>query len=241
MGTHTSEVTFDSALGTEIFEAAASRDYAYPGLHEKQNFFIPEMTRQENLQGKLSGAIYVGALLNKYQLFQDGRLEQAGRSLLVIDQHAAAERIAYEQLLKQINKGRVEAQRLMAPVLIKLSPQEFLAWEEIHEKLDTIGLENNQWDQATIAVHSYPIFLQDIEKAVRYILAGENIGVGDHAALARRACRSSIMAGDILTKEKAEGLRDRLVQCLDPFTCPHGRPTVVELSEEFLDKQFLRT
>ncbi len=244
MGTHTSEATFDSALGTEIFEAAASRDYAYPsataakGAHD---FFIPDAGTGRNLslQKRLEQAEYVGSFNNKYLLFQTGNADP--RSLLIIDQHAAAERAAYEQLLEQINKGRVEAQRLLAPVLIKLSPQEFLAWEEIHEKLDTIGLENNQWDQATIAVHSYPVFLKDIEKAVRYILAGENIGVGDPDALARRACRSSVMAGDILTKEKAEGLRERLVQCLDPLTCPHGRPTVVEMSEEFLDKQFLRT
>ena len=88
MGAHPSEVTFDAALGTGIFETA-SRDYAYPTVPEKQNFFIPEMARQENLQGKLSEALYVGALMNKYQLFQ------AGRSLLVIDQHAAAERVTY--------------------------------------------------------------------------------------------------------------------------------------------------
>ncbi len=241
MGTHTSEMTFDSALGTEIFEAAASRDYAYPSATAAkgvQDFFIPQESlsalKQETLQSKFKKASYIGSLIDKYLLFQ------IEKSLLVVDQHAAAERVAYEQLLEQINKGPVEAQRLLAPVLIKLSPQEFLVWEKIHENLDTIGLENNQWDQGTIAVHSYPIFLKDIEKAVRYILAGENISAGDHDALARRACRSSVMAGDILTKEKAEGLRDRLVQCLDPFTCPHGRPTVVELSEEFLDKQFLR-
>lgn len=243
MGTHTSEVTFDSSLGSKIFEAASGRDYAYPSTtaaKDVQDFFIPDGAtgRGLSLQKRLEQAEYVGSFNNKYLLFQAGNADP--RSLMVVDQHAAAERVSYEQLLEQINKGQVEAQRLLTPVLIKLSPPEFLVWEEIHEKLDTIGLENNQWDQVTIAVHSYPVFLKDIEKAVRHILAGGNIGVGDHDALARRACRSSVMAGDILTKEKAEGLRERLVQCLDPFTCPHGRPTVVELSEDFFDKQFLR-
>jgi DNA mismatch repair protein MutL len=238
MGTHTSGVTFDSALGTKIFEATAARDYAYPNAPEKQNFFIPEMTRQENLQSKLSGAVYIGALLNKYQLFQTSNADL--RSLLVVDQHAAAERVTYERLIRQMNKGTVEVQRLLSPVLIKLSIQEMLVWEKSRDELTAFGLESTLWDKETLGIHSYPAFLKDIEKAARYILGGEEITRGDHDALARRACRSSVMAGDVLKSQQAEHLRDELLQCLDPFTCPHGRPTVVEMSEEFLDKQFLR-
>ena len=237
MGAHPSEVTFDSAPGTEIFEAAQGGDYAYPAVtatREQQAFFVPELNHQENLQSKLSGAIYIGALLNKYQLFQ------AGRAMLVIDQHAAAERITYERLIRQMNKGDVEVQRLLSPVLLKLSTQEMLVWEKARDQFNTIGLDTNLWDKETIAVHSYPTFLKDIEKAARYILGGGPLRRGDHDALARRACRSSVMAGDVLKPQQAEHMRDELIQCLDPFTCPHGRPTVVELSEDFLDKQFLR-
>ena len=236
MGAHPSEVTFDAALGTEVFEA--TRNYAYPGnraTEEIQEFFVPELNRPENLQGKLSGAVYVGTLLNKYQLFQ------AGRAMLVIDQHAAAERITYERLIRQMNKGEVEVQRLLSPVLLKLSMQEMLVWEKSQEELSALGLDTNLWDKETIGVHSYPTFLKDIEKAVRYILGGEPLGHGDHDALARRACRSSVMAGDALKPQQAQHMRDELVQCLDPLTCPHGRPTVVEFSEDWLDKQFLRT
>lgn len=246
IGAHPSEITFDSALGAEVFEAA--RDYAYPAegspersrettdspTQERQEFFVPELNRQENLQSKLSGAIYVGALLNKYQLFQ------AGRAMLVIDQHAAAERITYERLIRQMNKGEVEVQRLLSPVLLKLSVQEMLVWEKSQEELNALGLDSNLWDKETIGVHSYPTFLKDIEKAVRHILGGDPLSRGDHDALARRACRSSVMAGDRLKPQQAEHMRDELLQCLDPFTCPHGRPTVIEMSEEFLDKQFLR-
>ena len=53
-------------------------------------------------------------------------------------------------------------------------------------------------------------------------------------------CRDSVMAGDRLNRQQAEHQRDRLIGCLDPFTCPHGRPAVPEMSEEFLNKQFLR-
>jgi len=232
MGAHPSEVTFDATTGTEVFEA--SRDYAYPAA-AKQEFFVPELLRPENLQNKLTAAVYAGALLNKYLMFQ------TGRSVLVVDQHAAAERVTYERLIRQMNKGSVEVQRLLSPVLIKLSVQEMLIWEESREELNTLGLDSNLWDKETLAVHSYPTFLKDIEKAVRNILGGGPPGRGDHDALARRACRSSVMAGDCLKPQQADHLREELLQCLDPLTCPHGRPTVIEMSEEFLDKQFLRT
>jgi DNA mismatch repair protein MutL len=109
------------------------------------------------------------------------------------------------------------------------------------EELEKCGLETNQWDHETIAIHAHAILLKDPEKAVRCIFAGETVQKNDFETLARRACRSSIMAGDYLNKEKAESQRQQLLDCLDPLTCPHGRPTVIELSESFLDKQFLRT
>lgn len=227
----------------EIFETA--RDYAYPttpGIRDEQHFFIPQAGTgiDLSLQDRLCKAAYVGSFINKYLLFQAGNSH--GCSLLIIDQHAAAERVTYERLIRQMDKGSVEVQRLLSPVLLKLSAQENLVWEESREQLNTLGLETNQWDKETIAVHSYPTFLKDIEKAVRYILGGETIarGPASHDALARRACRSSVMAGDVLKPEQAEHLRGELLQCLDPFTCPHGRPTVIEWPEEFLDKQFLR-
>ena len=161
--------------------------------------------------------------------------------MLVIDQHAAAERITYEQLIQQMDKGTIEVQHLLSPILIKLTPQEILIWEEAKEKLEELGLSGSQWDEETIAIHTHPTFLKDIEKAVRHLLSGENVSKCDHDVLARRACRSSVMAGDQLSSEQAEHIRQQLIKCLDPFTCPHGRPTVIELTEDFLDKQFLRT
>lgn len=240
--THIPQMPLDASLGTEIFETA--RDYAYPSgkdAPDAQQFFIPSNVGNahvRSLHNRLDQASYVGLFINKYLLFQVGNADL--RSLLVVDQHAAAERITYERLIRQMNQGAVEVQRLLSPILLKLSIQETLIWEESQEQLNALGLETNQWDKETMAVHSYPTFLKDIEKAVRYILGGETIARGDHDTLARRACRSSVMAGDVLKPEQADHMRRDLIACLDPFTCPHGRPTVIELSEDFLDKQFLR-
>jgi len=203
-----------------------------------QEFFIPEdnfiKQTQNSLYKKLEAARYVGVFINKYQIFE------ADKSLLLIDQHAAQERITYEQLIQQMEKGKVECQHLLSPVLVKLSVQDMLIWEEAKEKFNEIGFSSNQWDNETIAIQSYPNLIKDIEKAVRHLLAGENISKADHDSIARRACRSSVMAGDKLTQQQAEFQRTQLMSCLDPFTCPHGRPIVVEMTEEFVDKQFLR-
>lgn len=223
------------------WDEPSSQSYAIPGPRAPgvQDFFLPQENfsnqKQDNLQKKLFLAHYIGNLINKFLLFE------SGTSLLVIDQHAAAERIAYEKFITQMEKGTVEAQRLLSPVLLKVIPQELLVWEESQEKLEKVGFSTSKWSENTIAVHSYPRLLRNVEKAVRELLAGENIAAADHDTIARRACRSSVMAGDHLNPQEAEYQKEQLLKCLDPFTCPHGRPTVIEISEGFLDKQFLRT
>ena len=210
----------------------------FPETAQTGSFFIPEdniLTRnRDSLHNKLKQARYIGSFLNKYLIFS------SQNSLLLLDQHAAQERITYEQLLLQMQRGKIEAQHLLTPVLIKLSPQELLFWEEVQGKLKEIGFENHQFDPTTIAIDSYPLLIKNIEQAIRHLLAGENIARCEFESIARRACRSSIMAGDRLNPEQAENQRKQLLECLDPFTCPHGRPIVVEMDEHFLDKQFKR-
>lgn len=216
---------------------AANKDYAYPRANEPRDFYLPpdRSLLGENIQSKLEDARYIGAFMLKFLLFE------SGRNLLVVDQHAAAERITYEKLIRHMEKGDVEVQPLLSPVLVSVSPQELVVYEEIQEEFKKVGLDSSLFDPQTIAVHTQPLLLRDVEQTVRYLLAGDKITNRDHDQIARRACRSSIMSGDKLKPDQAEFLREELLQCLDPFTCPHGRPTVIELKESFFDQQFLRT
>ena len=158
-----------------------------------------------------------------------------------MDQHAAQERIVFEALIRQMDRGKVEVQNLLTPDLLKVSMVEMLAWEESKETLEKLGLSSTQFDKNTIAIHSCPALLSDPLRAVRELLAGGNIARADHATLARRACRVSIRAGDSLKPSQAEFQKEQLLKCRDPFTCPHGRPTIIEINENFLDRQFFRT
>jgi DNA mismatch repair protein MutL len=190
--------------------------------------------KKKDLKEKLKQSRYLGNLLKKYLLFE------TQDSLLVIDQHAAQERITFERLKFQLERGKVEIQQLLTPILIKLSPQELLLWEETQDNLQEIGFQTSLFDKTTLAIHSHPQLITEAEVSVRNLLTGESIAKCDLETLARRACRSSVMAGFNMNEEQAEYQRNALLQCKDPFTCPHGRPTVVEILEDTLQKQFLR-
>jgi DNA mismatch repair protein MutL len=227
---------YESSLNND---SSLSARHSYPTRQaaDQQHFFIPKegiFAGKDSLQKKIENARFIGIFIQKFILFE------SGSSLLMIDQHAAAERITYEQLIRQMEKGSVEVQHLLSPVVIQLAPQEFLLWEEGKDRLEKIGFSSNQWDKESIAIHTHPTLIWNVEKTIRELLSGETIARCDHETIARRACRSSIMAGDRLNAQQAEFQREQLLQCLDPFTCPHGRPTVIELTEGFLDKQFLR-
>jgi len=190
---------------------------------------------QENLRDKIDHARFIGTFIKKYLLFE------SGNSILAIDQHAAQERINFEKLRRQIEANQVEVQSLLSPILIKLSVQEMLNLREAQEKFSEMSISTSQWDKEALAVHSYPRLIENPELIVRQILSAGNPSRFNYDNLATRACRQSVMTGDKMSPQEAAHQIKKLTACDDPFTCPHGRPTVIEIQEKFLDKQFLRT
>ncbi|MFH0797611.1 MAG: DNA mismatch repair endonuclease MutL [Candidatus Omnitrophota bacterium] len=195
---------------------------------------IREDSGAGSLKSKLINSRYLGVFRNKYLFFE------TDNSLLIIDQHSAHERITYEKLKLEIETGTVRVQHLLVPSVINLSPAEMVSWEEGKERLGDIGFASTLWDKEHIGVHSHPQVITSVEPAIRNLLSGENLANCSNDSLVRRACRQSVMAGDASNKEEAEYLRNELVNCRDPFTCPHGRPTVIEITEKTFNKQFLR-
>jgi len=158
-----------------------------------------------------------------------------------MDQHAAHERITFETLKRQMKEGSVPVQQLLMPLVFSLSPQERVAWEERKQAIEAVGFSTSIWEQDSMAVHSHPQTLLFPEYAIRALLAEEPISYTDKESLARRACRKSLMAGTVLLRKEAEELKTSLLDCEEPFTCPHGRPTVIELDEQSIARQFLRS
>lgn len=193
-----------------------------------------EREKQEDYRKKLKEGVYVGIFRKKYLLFE------YSSSLFVIDQHAAHERINYEKFLNQIRKKNIQIQRLLTPVIINLTPVELSVWEEGKEIIEKIGFLTTRWDKESIAIYGYPSFIKNSEIAMRNILSDREIRKWDEEKLARNACRASVMAGEDITEKEAIAIKNSLLECENPLICPHGRPTVIEISEDFFDREFLR-
>ena len=220
-----------------LYAPASYSQEKIPHLSAQQGLFNFEQSAFEetaSLSKKLQQGRYLGNLLRKYLLFE------SEDSLLVIDQHAAAERINFEKLKDELENGKVEIQQLLSPVLVRLSHQEILAWEENKEVIEKAGFTCTLFDKETLGIHAHPNLITQAENSLRNLLAGETLPKLSPEALARLACKSSVTFGRNLTPQAAEYQRKELLACQAPFTCPHGRPTVIEISDDSIMRQFLR-
>jgi DNA mismatch repair protein MutL len=198
-----------------------------------------DQQREGSLKGRLLRARFIGTFGQKYHLFEEGG------SLFAVDQHAAQERILFEKFRSQVASGAVEVERLLTPVVVKMTPQEKAAFERLEGQLKVFGFDATVLDEGAIALHTSPAVLSDPAYVVRALLADDAAmscaGHVDKDVLARRACRASVMSGDRMKAVEAVHQLKHLMSCEDPFTCPHGRPVFVELKTSFFDRHFLRT
>ncbi|MCX7706367.1 MAG: DNA mismatch repair endonuclease MutL [bacterium] len=216
---------------------ASEKSEEYKNLNIEESLFgngpqpsyEPKDFRKDFIQSK-----YIATILSTYLLFE------YNERLFIVDQHAAHERIIFEKLLAQVNKGKVITHQLLIPVSVPLTAIEMINWKlEGKTKLEKIGFQTTQWDSKTIAIHSCPEGIKKPELAVRNILS-EGVHAFDIETILKKACRGSTMSGQQLSSEEAEALKIQLVSCNNPLTCPHGRPTIVEIERKFIEKMFLR-
>jgi DNA mismatch repair protein MutL len=168
--------------------------------------------------------------------------------LYLIDQHAAHERVLFEALMEAHKQGAIEAQNLLDPVTVEFSPAHAAILEENLEKLRQLGFEIEAFGQRAYRVRSLPALLIDVspEEALRSVVEDFEedetpLMSETEARLAARVCkRASIKVGQVLSLAEQQQLLRDLEDCHSPRTCPHGRPTMIHLSVEALEKQFGR-
>lgn len=168
--------------------------------------------------------------------------------MYIIDQHAAAERINYEKVLKSI-KEKVVAIDLLIPAKIELASNEFLIIKHHLDTLKEYGFLAEEFGMNTIIVRSHPNWISDdiaeecIRKAVDIIITKEEFDLDQFVwrMAATMACRMSVKANDYLSYEDQLWLLDTLRKCDNPFTCPHGRPTIITYTKYDLEKLFKRS
>ncbi|MCL6499168.1 MAG: UDP-2,3-diacylglucosamine diphosphatase LpxI, partial [Firmicutes bacterium] len=182
------------------------------------------------------------------QLASTYLLAESAEGLVVVDQHAAHERVLYERLLRDRTRG-AHAQLLAAPVTVDLSPSEVAVLPEVSPVLRELGLEVEPFGGSTVLVRSVPVISGRLppEGVLRACLRE---GLWDGAPTAGQraveraasvvACHSAVRAGDALSVEEMRALLQDLERCDDPYTCFHGRPTLVVVPLDRLEGWFLR-
>jgi len=171
--------------------------------------------------------------------------------LLIIDQHALHERITYERLKRELGRTRHSLQRLLVPINMEFSPAEAKLVEEHLSLLDSVGLHLEHFGGTTYIVTAICSLFSEskVEELVRHIIAelqqGELLETEESLrerllVLSVSACRSSIKAGEPLSAEQRAGLLAGLQELSPPYTCPHGRPIMTELTLEQLERSFRR-
>jgi len=169
--------------------------------------------------------------------------------MYVIDQHAAAERINYEKYLNKMGTHDNHIQDLLIPLKIELTNQEFIILKEKMNKLLELNFEVEEFGINTILIRSHPYWLPEycLEEAIRKII---DIIISEkefdpykftEKVAITLACKMSIKANDHLEMPAIEDLLERLRNTENPFTCPHGRPTIVAYSKYELEKLFMRS
>ncbi|MDA1193094.1 MAG: DNA mismatch repair endonuclease MutL [Candidatus Poribacteria bacterium] len=183
-------------------------------------------------------------------IFRTYMLLAGGDSLYMIDQHAAAERINYERVLKQMESERVESQGLLTPISVELTPAQRARFDGYVEWFGKFGFHAEAFGGATVLVQAIPSTLEPEFAARTFIdlIDGlENDANPDaqwdeirkHAA-ATIACHASVRAGDNLSRaEQASLLRD-LSGAEHSYNCPHGRPIIVRMRRSEIERYFHR-
>lgn len=165
--------------------------------------------------------------------------------MYLIDQHAAHERVVYDRLLTREEPERAR-QPLLEPVLLDLDTVLAATLEEHLQHLSTLGLELEPFGETSYLVRTVPagVASSDIAAGVRRLLeqlGGERRVTDPFArAAATVACHSSVRAGMALALDEMRKLVEDLERTASPRTCPHGRPTLVHVSTELLERQFGR-
>ncbi len=176
---------------------------------------------------------------------------ESDRGLVLLDQHAAHERILFEQMMTRIeSNAAAPSQKLLLPETIELPPRDAIFLREQLSALTRLGVGLSEFGERTFLLDALPPFVK-VPDSRRFVFdlvdelraAGREVNLarlGEHT-VAKTVCRHAVKANDPLGGPELENLVEDLRRCAMPYTCPHGRPTLIEMNYRELEKKFGRT
>lgn len=184
---------------------------------------------------------------NIWQVHNKYIISQIKNGLIVIDQHVAHERILYEKALRDFEHRRPSSQQLLFPQIIEFSSEDYALLHEMLPFLESIGFVIKAFGKNTVALEGVPsgIKISNDEKVLLDILDEYKRGKRDSTEIrenvaASFACHTAIRAGESLTLDEMNMLIDMLFSTKEPYFCPHGRPVIINIPLEELDRRFKR-
>ena len=183
------------------------------------------------------------------QVFDTYWLIQFEDKLFIIDQHAAHEKVKYERLMKQFHEKSVISQRLMPPIIVSLTGQEESILHTYEDAFSQLGFEIEAFGGNEYALRSVPVDLygcseRELFLAVLDELSQETGNRGNFQVIeekiASMSCKAAVKGNNRLSLQEADQLIDELLTLDNPYNCPHGRPTIIAMTETDLEKKFKR-
>lgn len=182
------------------------------------------------------------------QVFDTYLIVEKDGEMLMVDQHAAHERLRYEELLRQYRERKVAAQSMLIPSVVTLSAQEMAVWQEHEEEIAALGFDAEEFGANAVALRAAPEELSDRDLGELFLsiitMFSENRkNVGEELVsrmLYSIACKGAIKANHNLHEAEMKALLDAVFALDGINTCPHGRPITIAFTKSFIEKQFKR-
>ncbi len=232
----------------ELFSHPVSAGHALPtgGFREADevlsSILLAPLYDDDEVPNPKNSEPKIWQLHNKYLICQ------IKTGLMIIDQHVAHERVLYERAVDVMTQNVPNSQQLLFPQKVEFRPWEYEIFDEIREDLYRLGFNLRLFGNKTIMIEGVP---QDVKPGTEVTILQDMIAeYQDNASklkLEKRdnlaksySCRNAIMAGQKLSLEEMRSLIDNLFATREPYSCPHGRPVIIKLSLDQLDKMFGR-
>lgn len=182
------------------------------------------------------------------QVFETYWLIEFEDKLLMIDQHAAHEKVNYERLIKQFHEKNVLSQSLLPPIIVSLSGQEETALKEHLEVFEGLGFEIETFGGSEYALRSVPVDLYGCGEREMFLEVLDQLAEGGsfgsirviEEKIASMSCKAAVKGNNLMKPAEAEALIDELLTLENPYNCPHGRPTIIAMTKAEMDKKFKR-
>lgn len=236
------EPSYDDKLVLEEFDLDFDENIENydDNLEEYESQNIIQDKPDQKLENIFESAKYVGQVFDTYQIFQKEN------QMILLDQHAAHERINYEKLTNEFNKFGINSQILLTPILIDLLESEIQDLFDNYSIFEELGYEIDKFSRTTVAIRKVPgIDFVDNHKDLFLDILNNCHSNSNSASYLRdklimAACKMSIKSGDSLSLLEINKLIQDLFNTKLPLSCPHGRPTYIIINKNFLEKEFLR-